>query len=77
MDNLVIFRKNLLYFRKKHGYNQTFIADILHKKSYTTVQKWECGKAEPPFGDVILLCRLYNVSVDDMLKVDFEKRDNK
>ena len=75
MDNLDIFRKNLRYLRKKHDYNQTFIATILQKKSYTTVQKWECGKAEPPFGDVLILCQLYGVSVDDMIKVDMEKRD--
>ena len=75
MDNLAIFRKNLRYLRKKHGYNQTFISEILHKKSYTTVQKWEGGKAEPPFGDVLLLCKLYGVTVDDIVKIDFEKRD--
>lgn len=77
MDKLTIFRKNLRYLRQKHGYNQTFIAQILHKKSYTTVQKWECGKAEPPFGEVLILCELYGVSVDDIIKVDLEKRDAK
>lgn len=72
-DKLAILRKNLRYLRKKHGYSQEFIADICGKKSYTTIQKWETSGAEPNVGTVMLLCNLYNVSINDIIYVDLSK----
>lgn len=68
-------KKNLRYLRKKHGFTQPFIAELLHKKSYTTIQKWEEGNNEPSFKDVHTLSQLYGVNIDDFVKVDLEARD--
>lgn len=68
-------KKNLRYLRRKHGFGQPYIAEYCGKKSYTTIQKWEEGKAEPSFKDVYVLAELYGVNIDDFVKVDLELRD--
>ena len=68
-------KKNLRYLRKKHGFSQPFIAELLHKKSYTTIQKWEEGNNEPSFKDVFVLAKMYGVNIDDFVKVDLQARD--
>lgn len=70
MDNY--FSKNLRYLRLKRGYSQEFIANFLEKKSFTTIQKWESGAADPPFGMVQKLSDLFDVNIDDFVKVDLE-----
>lgn len=67
------FKKNLRYLRKKHGFKQQFIADICNKKSYTTIQKWETGDAEPSLKEVAMLAEIYNVNIDDFVKIDLEQ----
>ena len=61
---------NLKYLRLKFGYSQSYIAQYLNKKSFTTVQKWESGVADPPLGIVGKLAELYNVSIDDLYYSD-------
>ena len=73
-DKLQIFRKNLRYLRRKHGYSQDFIAEVCGKKSYTTIQKWETSGAEPDLGTTMLLCSLYNVSLNDIVYTDLSKQ---
>lgn len=68
-------KKNLRYLRKKHGFSQPFIAELLHKKSYTTIQKWEEGNNEPSFKDVFVLAKMYGVNIDDFVKIDLQARD--
>lgn len=70
------FKKNLRYLRRKHGFGQPFIAKFLGRKNYTTIQRWESGETEPTLKDVYLLAELYNVDVDDFVKVDLELRDS-
>ncbi len=73
MDNLVILRKNLRYLRRKNGFSQQFVATFCHKKSYTTIQKWETGDAEPSLSQCLALCRLYDVTIETLLFTDLEK----
>ena len=73
MFSMDIFRKNLRYLRKKNGFSQDYIAEFFGYKNYTTVQKWESGDSEPPFGIVLRLCELYNVNVNDIVSVDLSK----
>ena len=73
-DKLQIFRKNLRYLRRKHGYSQDFIAEVCGKKSYTTIQKWETSGAGPDLGTTMLLCSLYNVSLNDIVYTDLSKQ---
>ncbi len=61
---------NLKYLRLKFGYSQNYIAQYLHKKSFTTVQKWESGAAEPPLGVVGKLADLYGISIDELYYSD-------
>mgnify|MGYP002516626452 CR=1 FL=1 len=61
---------NLKYLRLKFGYSQAYIAQYLNKKSFTTVQKWESGAADPPLGVVGKLAELYKVSIDDLYYSD-------
>ncbi len=74
MDNLAILRKNLRYLRRKNGYSQEFVATFCHKKSYTTVQKWETGDAEPSLKQCLALCRLYDINIETLLYVDLENK---
>ena len=70
--DLNTLRKNMRYLRRKHGFSQEFIGEKCGKKSYTTVQKWESGDAEPTLSTVLLLCELYGVSIDRMVYADIE-----
>lgn len=68
--------KNLKYLRLKNNYSQDYIAKLLNKKSFTTVQKWESGVSEPPLWVVGKLAKLYGESLDTLANIDIEKRDD-
>lgn len=63
--------KNLKYFRLKNGFSQPDIAKKFGYKDYTTVQKWESGKSDPPFKVVYGLSKMYGVSMNDLIEVKF------
>ena len=62
--------KNLKYLRLKNGFSQDDVAKIVDKKSFTTVQKWESGVAEPPIGVASKLANVYGVSLDALYNKD-------
>lgn len=64
--------KNLKYLRLKHGYSQDYIAEIFGYKSYTTIQKWESGDAEPSVEKLRKLANLYNITMNELLTIDIE-----
>lgn len=64
---------NLKFLRLKHGYSQEYIAKLLGKKSFTTVQKWESGSSDPPLATVGKLADLYQVSIDTLYYSDLQK----
>ena len=64
--------KNLKYLRLKNNYSQDEIAEMFGYKSYTTIQKWEMGIAEPSVDKLRELAKLYNVSMNDLLTKDIE-----
>lgn len=64
--------KNLKYLRLKNGFSQEDIAKIADKKSFTTVQKWESGIAEPPIGVASKLATIYGVSLDALYNSNLE-----
>lgn len=67
--------KNLKYLRLKYGFSQENIARLIGKKSFTTVQKWESGVAEPSLSVLGKLAELYHVSMDEMFYTDLKKKD--
>lgn len=67
--------KNIRYLRKKADMSQDKLADILNYKSYTTIQKWESGVAEPSIKVVRQIADLFHVDITDIATVDLEARD--
>lgn len=61
----------LVDFRKKNGLSQEQLAEKIGV-SRQAVSKWERSEASPDTDNLILLARLYNVSLDDLLKTDDE-----
>ena len=59
---------NIRYFRKLRNLSQDEIAKRLGYKSFTTIQKWETGMAEPPVGKLYELADILQVSIMDLLK---------
>lgn len=73
--NKDIFRQNLRYLRRQHGFSQEQLAEKFGYKSFVTIQHWESGKAEPPMHVVRDLADLYGVTIDALLEVDMTGGD--
>jgi len=67
--------KNLRYLRNKYDFTQPYVSDKLGYKSYTTVQKWESGDAEPTLKKFYELSKLYNVDMNTLYTVDLENEE--
>ena len=63
---------NIRFLRKNKGWSQEFIAEQLGYKSFTTIQKWESGVAEPPIKKLKELAALFNVDINDLANKDLE-----
>lgn len=61
----------LLKLRKQHNLSQEELAEKLGI-SRQAVSKWERAEASPDTDNLILLARLYNVSLDELLNVDIK-----
>lgn len=64
--------KNIRYLRKKRNWSQEDLADKLGKKSYTTIQKWESGVADPTFKTLQQLSYVFGVDIDALANGDIE-----
>ena len=64
--------KNIRYLRKKLNLSQEALAQRFGYKSFTNIKKWEMGTSEPPAGIVKKLAELFNVDIDDLMKIDLE-----
>ena len=67
--------KNVRYLRKKREMSQEELAARLGYKSYTTIQKWESGVAEPPVKVSRELADLFGVSLQALSTEDIEARE--
>lgn len=67
--------KNVRYLRKKREMSQEELAARLGYKSYTTIQKWESGVAEPPVKVARQLADLFGVSLQALSTEDIEARE--
>ena len=61
----------LVEFRKKNGLSQEQLAEKIGV-SRQAVSKWERSEASPDTDNLILLARLYNVSLDELLSTEDE-----
>lgn len=61
-----VIGKKLKELRKEAGFTQKQVAKLMNK-SETGYASWEQGLAEPGVHDLRLLCRIYDISADDLL----------
>lgn len=66
---------NIRYFRKLRNLSQDEIAKRLGYKSFTTIQKWETGMAEPPVGKLYELADMLHVNIMDLLKDNLDAEE--
>ena len=66
--NIEIANK-LQKLRKENGYSQEELADKLGI-SRQAVSKWERAESSPDTDNLIILAKLYNVSLDELLSTD-------
>lgn len=64
---------NIRRFRRLRNLSQEDIAKKLGYKSFTTIQKWETGMAEPPVGKLYELADILRVNIMELLG---EESDN-
>lgn len=64
---------NIRYLRRKRGWSQDHLAELLHYKNYTSIQKWESGVAEPRFKTVQELADIFQVGIDELTSLDLER----
>ena len=61
-----MFSEKLLYLRKKHGYSQEKLAE-LSGVTRQAIQKWERGASVPDADRLVMLSKLFGVTVDSLL----------
>lgn len=59
----------MVQLRKQHGYSQEQLAEKLGL-SRQAVSKWERAEASPDTDNLIILSRIYGISLDELLKTD-------
>ena len=63
---------NLKKIRKEHNLSQEDLAESLGV-SRQSVSKWESGQAYPEMDKVLQICKMFDVSIDDLLNQDIKK----
>lgn len=69
MNNIDTLGSNIKKLRLSRGLTQQQLADIVGATNYTTISKWESDSNSPRGKELIVLSRLFNVSVDDLLGI--------
>lgn len=67
--------EKLLQLRKKQGYSQQEVADML-SVTRQTISNWECDQAIPTIDKANALAKLYNISLDVLLENDIDIMSN-
>ncbi len=60
------FKRNLKQLRKFMKFSQSMLAEKLNT-SVKTVSHWETGYSEPSIDQLIELCKIFSVSLDDLI----------
>lgn len=61
---------NIRRLRKDKGWSQDKLAEKLGYRSFTTIQKWESEKSEPPLKKLKELADLFNIDIDQLAGTD-------
>lgn len=59
-------------YRERDGYSQEFLAEKMFV-SRQTISNWENNKSYPDIHNLLMMCNLFNISLDDLVKGDVEK----
>lgn len=70
------FADNLQYLRKKNKITQEELAEELNL-SRQSISKWETGEAYPETDKLIILCDKFGVTLDELLRGDVTKEEDK
>lgn len=62
--------KKLAEYRHAAGLTQQEAADQIHV-SRQCLGNWETGRREPRIGDVVQLCRIYGISLEKLVELEF------
>lgn len=68
------FCEKLQMLRKEKGFSQEQLADLL-EVSRQSVSKWESGTTYPEMDKLLALCKIFNVTLDDLTNDDITKKD--
>lgn len=63
----------LKYFREQKGLSQSEVAEHLHL-SRQAISHWEAQRSYPDLDNIILLSKLYEISVDELLGTDTKEQ---
>lgn len=63
---------NIVYYRKKIGLTQSQLAEKLGVKT-TTVSTWERGASSPDIETLYDICKIFDVSLDEMYGVNTKR----
>lgn len=69
-----MFGQNLKYLREKHNLEQLELAEMLGRKSASSISEWEKGKYTPKIKVLNQLTKIFNVSIDDLMEKDLSKK---
>lgn len=64
----------LKYYRNQSGLSQATVAEELNV-SRQAISKWENGRGYPDIDNLVLLSKMYEVSIDELLKENEELRE--
>ena len=69
MNNNDTLHTRLKEYRELNGLSQLDVAKELGL-SRQSISRWETGKAYPDLDNIILLCKLYNITSDELLGIN-------
>ncbi len=69
MDTKTPFHEKLRNLRKNQNLSQIELAEHLHV-TRQAISLWETGKTYPDMDNLVALCNLYNLSIDELLEVN-------
>ncbi len=70
------FSEKLQKLRKDNNYNQEQLAEMLDV-SRQSVSKWESGQTYPEMDKLLTMCKIFNVTLDDLTNDDIDFKDVK
>lgn len=76
MDTRNTLHTNLKYYRLQKGLSQTEVADHIGV-SRQAISNWEAKRAYPDLDNIVLLCKLYGITTDELLRNDTKEKIEK